>query len=67
MTGPSCNRLSICLLRFRIASPRVPIDLGQETVWEAILNLSAQIDLFFTLKGSHYLFNIVLLEQFQEM
>ena len=28
MTGPSGNRLSICPLRFRIASPRVPIDLG---------------------------------------
>ena len=28
MTGPSGNRLSICPLRFRIASPRVFIDLG---------------------------------------
>ena len=28
MTGPSGNRLSICPLRFRIASPGVPIDLG---------------------------------------
>ena len=28
MTGPSRNRLSICPLRFRIASSRVPIDLG---------------------------------------
>ena len=28
MTGPSGNRLSICPLRFKIASPRVPIDLG---------------------------------------
>ena len=27
MTGPLGNRLSICPLRFRIASPRVPIDL----------------------------------------
>ena len=26
MTGPSGNRLSICPLRFRIASPRVPVD-----------------------------------------
>ena len=26
MTGPSGNRLSICPLRFRIASPGVPID-----------------------------------------
>ena len=28
MTGPSGNRLSICPLRSRIASPGVPIDLG---------------------------------------
>ena len=28
MTGPSGNRLSICPLRFRIDSARVPIDLG---------------------------------------
>ena len=28
MTGPSGNRLSICPERFRIASPRVPTDLG---------------------------------------
>ena len=28
MTGPSGNRLSICSLRFRIDSPRGPIDLG---------------------------------------
>ena len=27
MTGPPGNRLSICPLRFRIASPRVSIDL----------------------------------------
>ena len=32
MTGPSGNRLSICPLRFRIASPRVPIDLGWASV-----------------------------------
>ena len=28
MSGPSGNRLSICPLRLRIASPRVSIDLG---------------------------------------
>ena len=28
MTGPSGNGISICPLRFRIPSPRVPIDLG---------------------------------------
>ena len=55
MTGPSGNRLSICPLKFRIA-PRVPIDL--ETLGEAILNLSEQIDLPITLETSHYLFNI---------
>ena len=32
MTGPLGNRLSICPLRFRIASPRVPIDLGFASV-----------------------------------
>ena len=32
MTGPSGNRLSICPLRFRIASPRVPIDLSCASV-----------------------------------
>ena len=77
MTGPSGNRLSICPLRFRIASPRVSIDRGTaevnrnswggdeaqprsiETLGEAILNLSGQIDLPITLKTSHYLFNIL--------
>ena len=32
MTGLEGNRLSICPLRFRIASPRVPIDLGCTSV-----------------------------------
>ena len=32
MTGPSGNRLSIFPLRLRIASPRVPIDLGCASV-----------------------------------
>ena len=32
MTDPSGNRLSICPLRFRIASPGVPIDLGCTSV-----------------------------------
>ena len=32
MTGPWGNRLSICPLRFRIASPRVPIDRGAAAV-----------------------------------
>ena len=32
MTGPSGKRLSICPLRFRIASPRVTIDLGCASV-----------------------------------
>ena len=32
MTGPSGNRLSICPLRFRIASPGVSIDLGCASV-----------------------------------
>ena len=52
MTGPSGNRLSICPLRFRIASPRVSIDRGD------LFNLSRQIDLPITLETSHYLFNI---------
>ena len=61
MTGPSGNRVSLCPLRFRIASTRVPTDLvcaSVETVGEAILNLSGQIDLPITLETSHYLFNI---------
>ena len=32
MTGPLGNRLSVCPLRLRIASPRVPIDLGCASV-----------------------------------
>ena len=32
MTGPSVNTLSICPLRCRITSPRVPIDLGSASV-----------------------------------
>ena len=58
MTGPSGNRLSICPLRFRIASTRVPIVLAIETLGEAILNLSGQIDLPITLESSLYLSNI---------
>ena len=54
MTGPSGKRLSICPLRFRIASPRAPRSI--ETLGEAILNLSGQIDLPITLDTSHYLF-----------
>ena len=38
MTGPSGNMVSFCPLRFRIASPRVPIDLSCASVnknsWE---------------------------------
>ena len=60
MTGPSGKRLSICSLRFRIASPKIYIDLGwlqsTETLGEAILNLSGQIDLLITLEISDYLF-----------
>ena len=32
MTGPSGNRLSICPLRCRIASPKISIDLGSISV-----------------------------------
>ena len=32
MTGSSANRLSICPLRFRIASPKISIDLGCASV-----------------------------------
>ena len=32
MTGPSGNRLSICPLRFRMATPRVPIDLSYASI-----------------------------------
>ena len=32
MAGPSGNRLSICPLRFRIASPGVSIDQGEAEV-----------------------------------
>ena len=63
MTGPSGNRLSICPLRFRIASPRVllpsAVPRSIETLGEAILNLSGQIDLPITLETSHYLFTIL--------
>ena len=33
MTGPSGNRLSICLLRFRIASPKIFAPRSIETLW----------------------------------
>ena len=62
MTGPSGNRLSICTLRFRIASPRVPIDLGCASVnrnsWGGDPESLGQIDLPITLETSHYLFTI---------
>ena len=55
MTGPSGNMVSFCPLRFRIASPRVPIDLGCASVnknsWEGDPNLSLQIDLPITLES----------------
>ena len=64
MTGPSGNRLSICPLRFRIASPNISINplavpRSIETLEEAILNLSGQIDLPITLETSYYLFIIL--------
>ena len=60
MTGPSGNRLSICPLRgsppqeflLTSAAPR-----SIETLGEAIMNFSGQIDLPITLETSHYLFN----------
>ena len=54
MTGPSGIRLSMFPLRFRIASPKISIDLGCvsiETLGEAILNLSGQIELPVTLEA----------------
>ena len=55
MTGPSGNMVSFCPLRFRIAYPRVPIDLGCASVnknsWEGDPNLSLQIDLPITLES----------------
>ena len=48
MTGPSGNRL------LTSASPR-----SIETLGEAILNLSGQIDLPITLETSHYLFIVI--------
>ena len=63
MTGPSGNRLSICPLRFRIASQKFLLTSAApqsiETLGEAILNLLGQIDLPITLEISHYLFNIL--------
>ena len=56
MTGPSGNRLSICPLTS--AAPR-----SIETLGEAILNLSGEIDLRITLETSHYLFNVVFIGQ----
>ena len=62
MTGPSGKRLSICPLRFRIASQEFLLTSAatqsKETLGEAILNLSGQIDLPITLETSHYLFTI---------
>ena len=64
MTGPSGNRLSICPLRFRIASPRVPTDLSCASVNRNSLegdpeSLGANSSAI-TLETSHYLFNISL-------
>ena len=64
MTGPSGSRLSICPLRFGLPpqefllTSAVPRSI--ETLGEAILNLSGQTDLPFTLETSHYLFNNIL-------
>ena len=60
MTGPSGNRLSICPLRFTIASPKVPIDLGCASVnrnsWGGDPESLGQIDLPITLETSHYVY-----------
>ena len=68
MTGPSGNRLSICPLRFRIAYPRVPIDLGCASVnknsWGGDPEFLGEINLLITLETSHYLFiNIIIIWQ----
>ena len=61
MTGPSGNRLSICPLRFRIASPKFPIDLGCASVnrnsWGGDPeSLGANRSAYYP-QTSHYLFN----------
>ena len=61
MTGPSGNRLSIFPLRFRTSPPQKflltsALPRSIETLGEAILNLSGQIDLLITLETSDYLF-----------
>ena len=63
MTGNSGNRLSICPLRFRIASPGVPIDLGFASVnrnsWVGDPeSLGANRSAYYPIT-SHYLFNIL--------
>ena len=50
MTGPLDNRLSICPLRFRIASPKIS--------WGGDPESFGQIDLHISLETSHYLFII---------
>ena len=62
MTGPSGNRLSICTLKFRIASPKISIDLGCASVnrnsWGGDLEFLRAKDLPITLETSHYLSTI---------
>ena len=63
MTGPSGNRLSICPLRFRIASPKVPIDPGcalfNRNSWGYDPeSLGSNRSAYITLEISHYLFTI---------
>ena len=56
MTGPSGNRLSISPPQEFLLTSAAPRSI--ETLGEAILNLSGQLDLPITLETSHYLFNI---------
>ena len=59
MTGPSGNRLSICPLRFRIASPNISIDLASvnRNSWGGDPeSLGANRSVYFALETSHYLF-----------
>ena len=56
INGPSGNRLSICPLRFRIACPKISIDLGNS--WGGDPESVGVIDLPITFEASHCLFNI---------
>ena len=67
MTGPSGNRLSVCPLRLRIASPRVPIDLSCTSVIRKVIHASlpSHSTILFVFKIIHTSVTVIIVHYWQ--